>query len=618
MTPPPKRRLAAVLHADVVGYSALMSANEEGTHADLRQSLTAASDIVSARSGRMIGTAGDAFLADFTSVLDALAAARTFQDHMRAENAARGSDRRLDFRIGINLGDVIDDGDDIFGDGVNVAARIQALAAPGGIAVSGAVHDIARGKTDAQFDDIGEHRVKNIPDPVRVYTLGSGVPAVKKGRRPLPQLVGLAATVIMLVASVLWFAGWIPGTAPREPPSTQQTAAIADARPMIAVLPFDMVGGGDQAYFAAGMTEDIISQLGRFSGVLVLSWNAVAAYKGQAVPLDVLGSDLGVGYVVGGSIWRQGDLFRITVQLSDAANGTLLWSDKYDESATDLFAVQDRISREVVRALAVKLTRVEQQRVVAKSTENLSAYDKVLRGRDLLRIPERDDNLDARAMFQGAVDLDPEYPDAYVGLGLTHNADLLWGWTEFPLEAIEVSLASANRALEIEPDHAAARDLLARILWLQGDYAGARVEIDRALDLNPNDANSLAFDGKLSLLSGAQSEAIDSLELALRLDPGSRTFVISDLAAAYYLEGRYEAAVTLVEQYEQAMQEDPAPIAVRAAALAQLGRDREAAAAAEQARSIYPFFDAKIFADNIVGPQGSQGLVEGLRKAGFD
>lgn len=618
MTPPPKRRLAAVLHADVVGYSALMSADEEGTHADLRQSLTAASEIVSAQSGRMIGTAGDAFLADFSSVLDALAAARAIQDHMHAQNAARADERRLDFRIGINLGDVIDDGDDIFGDGVNVAARIQALAAPGGIAVSGAVHDIARGKTDVPFEDVGEHRVKNIPDPVRVYALGPvGTLAKKRQARPR-RLAALAVAAIAIAAMILWLGGWIPGLATRGPPPGQETAANADARPVIAVLPFDMIGGGDQAFFAAGMTEDIISQLGRFSGVLVLSWNAVAAFQGQAAPLDVLSGELGVGYVVGGSVWRQGETFRITVQLADAATGALLWSDKYDEAATDLFAIQDRISREVVRTLAVKLTRVEQQRALEKRTENLNAYEKVLRGRDLLRTPERGNNLDARAMFQGALDLDAEYPDAHVGLGRTYNADLLWGWTEFPMEAVEASLAAAQRALAIEPDHAAARALLAKTLWLQGNPDRARVEIDRALELNPNDANSLAFDGKLSLVAGARSEAIEALNLALRLDPGSRSFVVSDLAAAYYLDGRYEAAAMQVAQVEQAIQEDPAPHAVRAAALAQLGRIREAAAVAEQVRSIYPFFDAENFAENIVGPDGAELLADGLRKAGLD
>lgn len=323
-------------------------------------------------------------------------------------------------------------------------------------------------------------------------------------------------------------------------------------------------------------------------------------------------------YVVGGSIRRSGDMLRISVQLSDTETGVLLWSAKYDEPAGELFELQDRISRAIVGALAIRVSQVEHQRTAARPTSDLSAYHLVLRGRALMHVPERDRYLDARSLFQDAIAIDPGYADALVALGSTYTADVYWGWTEFTQAALQQAEDYARRAVGIDPENAGAHALLAEVLRLQGDNDRAQAEIRRALELNPNSAFANGIRGNLLLLAGDYERAIPVLELALRLDPNLSSFFVADLGVSFYLLGRFEEAVDRLEAVMDRVGEDPAPHAVLAASLARLGRQEAAEATAREVLRLYPFFDVKNFSGYFGNSERLSPLLEGLRAAGLD
>jgi len=612
-----RRRLSAILHADIVGYSALMGRDEAGTHAAVRSRMARAAELAAAHGGRVVKTAGDAFLAEFPSVVEAVTAAVEFQRGNAAANVEAESLGMVApvFRIGVNLGDVIADGDDIFGDGVNVAARVEALAPPGGVALTGAAREQVGDRLDLGYDDRGAHRLKNIAAPVRVHIVrGLGAAPVARAARPAGRLI-LAALILTIVGTLtLWSDALVSALGGRSAPPD-----VAGGKPTIAVLPFsDPSAGPEFAYFSAGVTEDVISQLGRFSGLLVLSWSAVAPYRDTPASPEDLSRRLGVRYLVSGTIQRSAGELRVAVQLTDAARGVLLWSDRYEQPMGDLFIVQDRISRAIVSALAVKVTKLEQDRALDKPTDDLGAYDHVLRGRSQLRAADRDANMQARAEFTAAIAADGSYADAYVGLGFTHLADALWGWTEWPDRAIEEALVNAGKAIELNPDNALAHALMANALRVQGEFTRAEAAIERALELNPNDALSHAVHGAVLLYSGHSEPAAAELELAARLDPSSPTWVLVTLALAYYFEGRFEEAATLLDHSGRDLAEDVSGYAVRAAALAELGRIDDAKAAARRVRLLYPFFDAASFARNVATAEDAPRLVESLAKAGLN
>jgi TolB-like protein/class 3 adenylate cyclase/Flp pilus assembly protein TadD len=619
-----KRKLAAILYADVVGYTRLMSVDEVGTHNRLVTYRRATESLINGHSGRVVGTAGDAILADFPSVVEALAAAVEIQAALAQRNASLAAEERLEFRIGINLGDVIVDGNDIFGDGVNVAARIEELADPGGIAVSAAVFDQVRNKSGYSFHDRGAHRVKNIAEPVRVYSVGAAGGRVAPRRRTLFErraklaLAVLALVAVVVAAALFW---WKPLAALRGPdvPSVAGKSARTD-RPTVAVLPFDDRGGdADQNYFSDGVTEDVIANLGRFSDLLVLSWNAVAPYKARSVEPKELSRALNVRYVVGGTLQRAGDRIRVTVQLTDAEQGVLLWSERYDEQLSDIFEVQDRIARQVVGALAVRVTDLETQRAFDKPTADLGAYELVLRARELLRRVERDSNLQARGMLQRASALDPDYSEAHVGEGQTHLNDFLYGWSEWPDRAIERAGELATQAIELDERNASAHLLLAEVMLFRGDLERAREDIERALTLNPNDAMGHAILGQLLLHEGQPEEAVPALELALRLDPNPVAWWVENLARAYYFLGRDGDAVRLRDRFGKLIEEHPGGPAILAAAYGQLGEGKAAAEMLASLRRVSPFFDAETFARNLSSrPEHEARLLDGLHKAGID
>src|SRR6516162_8726417 len=374
-----KRKLAAILHADVAGFSRLMGSDEAGTHQALGKLRTAIDPLIATHGGRIVGTAGDSVLADFPSIVDALSCAVDMQRASRTVNDPIPPERRLELRIGVNLGDVIVDGDDIFGDGVNIAARLEALAQPGTVCISQTVYDQVRNKLDLDYRPLGSHRVKNIAEPVRAYAMGlpAAIPRPRKGRRPLVAAAGIAALVVAgLVAWALYVGtgrellGLGAAAKPVEV-ATLATPTHLAGRPSVAVLPFkNLSGDAGQDFFSDGITEDVITALGRFSDLLVIAKSASFPFKGSNASPAEIGRLLDARYLLAGSIRRAGDRLRANVELTEAATGVHVWSETYDAELKDLFAVQDDITRRVVGAAAVKLSRFERERALTKPTEN--------------------------------------------------------------------------------------------------------------------------------------------------------------------------------------------------------------------------------------------------------
>ena len=623
-----KRKLAAILHADVAGFSRLMGSDEAGTHQALGKLRTAIDPLIAAHGGRIVGTAGDSVLADFPSIVDALSCAVEMQRASRAVNDPIPPDRRLELRIGVNLGDVIVDGDDIFGDGVNIAARLEALAQPGTVCISQTVYDQVRNKLDLGYRPLGSHRVKNIAEPVRAYSVGlpAAAPRPKRGWRPLAAAAGAAA---LLVAGLAAWAlhdrlGWeLPGlgaaSRPLEVAGLAAPTRLA-GRPSIAVLPFkNLSGDTNQDFFSDGITEDVITALGRFSNLLVIAKSASFPFKGTNASPAEIGRLLDARYLLEGSIRRAGERVRVNVELTEAATGVHVWSETYDAEAKDIFAVQDDITRRVVGAAAVKLTRFERERVLTKPTDNLAAYEYVLRGREFLSHASRDKNDEAAALFQRAIDLDPNYAAAYAALGGSHFEAVVSGWTEFPRDELDQAETLAQKALALDPSTTSAYRLLAFINMYKRRYDLALGQIDRALEINPSDVDSYQTRGNILVWAGRAAEALPWLEGALRFDH-SHILATQSLCWAYYFLGRYNDAV---EAGDRALARSPGRNGQTyihpflAAAYAETRRNQDAEGERVVLMRLWPFFDAQTFAGQFGTQEARDHLLEGLKKAGF-
>jgi adenylate cyclase len=618
------RKLAAILYADVAGYSRLTGEDEEGTHRRLSAYLDAITTTINGYHGEVLHYAGDAVLADFTTVSDALICAAAIQEDLKVRNQDLPDDRKVQFRIGVNLGEVIADRGEIYGDGVNVAARLEGLAEPGGFCISGTVYDAIGSKLPLEYEFLGEQTVKNIDKPVRAYSarLSSGAalpaPAVRaKTRRPARHLVITAGAGILLaigIAVVVWLAPW---TLTMERASQEGAALPLPDKPSIAVLPFvNLSADPQQEYFSDGITNDIITDLSKFSSLFVIASNSVFAYKGKAVKIQDVGRDLGVRYVLEGSVQKVADKVRVNAQLIDATTRHHVWAERYDRGLKDLFVVQDDIVQAIVGALAVKVAEVERERVMRKDTDSLEAYDYVLRGRAYLSRITRSDNLEARKMFQRAIELDPNYATAYVGLGRTYRVAVGHGWTEFLNEALQKAQDLAEQALRLQ-DSADAHDLLGSIYLVRGRYDLAIQELERAITLNPNDSDSLAGLGSVMLYTGKTNEAVQAIETALRFNPAINTDFLYELGIAYYLQTQYRKAIEIFERGKAKNPNYAFIHAVLAAAYAQVGRPADATREAEMVRRLDPFFEVASFGSKFRNNQDRERIAEGLRKAGL-
>jgi class 3 adenylate cyclase/TolB-like protein/Tfp pilus assembly protein PilF len=623
-----KRKLAAILHADVVGFSRLMGADEAGTHQALGRLRSDVDPLIAAHGGRIVGTAGDSLLADFPSVIDALTCAVEMQRAAHAINDAVPTERRLELRVGVNLGDVIVDGSDIFGDGVNIAARLEALAKPGSVCISQTVYEQVRNKLDFDYQFLGSQRVKNIAEPVRAYLVVPGVGKRKRRRTRglLLYAAGVAAIVVMALAAWKLYPSRAQimstlGLAPR-PVEVATLAAPAQlaGRPSVAVLPFkNLSADTGHDFFSDGVTEDVITALSRFSNLLVISKSASFPFKDSSSSPADTGRALGARYLLTGSIRRAEKHVRVSVGLTEATTGRLVWSETYDAEVDDIFAVQEKIAKRVVGAAAVKLTRFEEERVLTKPTSNLAAYEYVLRGREIFSQETRDDNDEAMELFQHAIDLDPNYADAYAALAKVHYYAVISGWAQFREEELRQAEALALKALSLDPATTRAYNVLAQIELYRRHYDLALAQVDRALEINPSDAESYRNRGAFLMFAGRAAEGLPWLEGALRFDPADG-FAAARLCMTYYLLRRY---IEAIDAGVRGLSRDPGRNTqllthpMLAATYAELGKQQDAEHERAITARLWPLLDSRTFADQFGTPEARAHILEGLQKAGF-
>lgn len=548
---PVERKLAAILSADVEGYSRLMGDDEAATVRTITEYREVIAAAVSSRGGRVVDAPGDNVLAEFSSVVDAVECAIDIQRTLGVRNAGLPAARRMRFRIGINLGDVIVEGERLYGDGVNIAARLESLAEGGGVCLSGTAYDQIEGKVHVACESLGQHTVKNIARPVRVYRvrLGSdsspGPPA-----RPWVQrrwlTRGLAAVVLVMVLGIGGWAGW------RWLRALEARGLQLPDKPSLAVLPFaNLSRDPAQEYFSDGVTEDLITGLSRVSGLFVIARNSVFTYKGKPVKVHEVGRDLGVRYVLEGGVQRSGSRVRITAQLVDATTGYHIWAERYDREVRDIFAVQDEVTQQIVRAMAVKLTEVEKVRIGRAPTGVLEAYDLVLRGHEERKRTTREANAEARRLFMKAIDLDPRYAGAYAGLSWIHlqSWQLLWSTAR---ETLDRARDLAERAIALDDTLADAYRLLGQISLWQKQHDRAIVQAERAVALAPNDADSYETLAEILAWSGRPEESIRLISQAMRLNPRYPFFYLWTLGHSCYLTERRQEALdafdTIVQQ----------------------------------------------------------------------
>jgi len=626
-----ERKLAAILAADVAGYSRLMGADEEGTLARLKAHRRELIDPkINEHHGRIVKTTGDGILIEFPSAVEAVRCAIEVQRGMVTRNAGVPPDKQLQFRVGINLGDIIVEGKDIYGDGVNVAARLEALAEPGGICVSRGVRDPIRDKLPFEFSDLGERTVKNITRPIEVFGLAAkdvaALPEITSAPWVSPpHRLGVVMVVVSLVviatAAAWWWHDRKSDSAPSVAASEQMAhpeARPLSERPTIAILPFvTLSAAASDDYIGDGLTEDIIAALGRFSDLSVLARNAVFPYKGKSLRPADIGRELGARYLVEGTIRRTPERIRVSVQLTDAAKGTLLWSTQYDVEPKDVFSVQDDITRRITGALAVSLTRLEQARAAAKPPSSLEAYDLVLRGRELTGRQSRSANAQARDLFQRAIDLDPAYAAAYVGLGFVNRYSVIHGWTADPVEALQRAESLATKAISLDDSNAGAHALLGAVYLQFGQHERAINELQRALDLNPSDADTYGRLGSALLFTGQIEESIKANETALHFDPNPDIDYLWNLGTAYFLADRSADAARTLEWLLARNPNHTFGQVMIAAVYAQAGRQEDADRAAAAVRRLNPFFDRSNFGSLFRNPEYQAKIAAALGKAGL-
>ncbi len=590
-----KRRLAAILAADVVGYTALMGADEAGTLrrlTDLRREFL--EPLIDEHHGRVVKLMGDGLLVEFASVVDSVACAMAWQNGVAEREAVADEERRLRFRIGINLGDVIVEGDDIYGDGVNIAARLEGLADPGGICISRPVHTQIKGKVDCDFEDMGERQLKNIPDPIRVYRL-----ADRQGQEAAKSVDHFHSSIGL-------------------------DFSIPDY-PSIAVLPFTVMSADpEQEFFADGVCEDIITALSKISRLLVVARNSTFTYKGKAVDVKRVSREQGVRYVLEGSVRKASNRVRVTAQLIDATTGLHLWAERYDRELEDIFAVQDEITREIVVALDVQLREGEQHRVWSSGTKNLEAWECVRLATDDVLGGSAEKQPRATELIEQALALDPNYAIAWAMRGWLYFTEADVGSGIGDHEQFEKAQAGAfrscRRALEADPDCAEAYGVLALTHLNAGEHDAAIEMTEKAIALAPNSPEILG--GVASAVmrkSGRPDRGAECVKKAMRLSPFYRPGLLRALGNNYRLSGRLEEAVAC---YRESLKRESgylAPYVNLASALGELGRVEEARAAAREVLRQEPGFSISGYAMGLSYRNRSdlERITDGLRKAGL-
>jgi adenylate cyclase len=619
------RRLATILVADVDGYSRLMRADEEGTFVDLRAHLAElVAPVVERFHGRIVKTVGDGILIEFGSAIEAVRSAVELQRGMIERNERTPPERRQAFRIGLHLGDIIVSDEDVFGDTVNVASRLEGLAEPGSIVLSASVYEQVRDKLALPFRSQGSRALKNIDRPIQVYSLDAAALAQdgagpSRTRVPVRRLTMAGAAIALALAIGGGLAYLVERGALDGAIAISRRAPATETGLSVAVLMFtNQSGDAAQDYFSDGLTEDITRALGRFKELTVISYNAVLPFRNKELPLPEIGRALNARYIVSGSVRRMGQRVRVTVQLSDARNSTQLWSEQYDDELSDIFAVQERIARRVAGTLASSLQQIALQQALRKPTDNLDAYDMLLRARALGADPTRSANRMAREMLERVTQMAPAYADAYAELADIYFQRATFGWSEFAQQDVETSIRLAQKALEIDPDCVLAHSVLARAYTSVLKYDLGLAESERALQLNPSDAEVMLARAAVLLWTGRIEESIATAEAAMRLNATIGPEASLNLGLAYLLARRYGDAVRLLEAQRVRYPGYPLLELPLAAAYAELGRSTDAQDAVEQAKLKNPHFDLASFGSRFQDPALQRRIEESLRKAGVN
>jgi TolB-like protein/class 3 adenylate cyclase/Flp pilus assembly protein TadD len=630
-----KRKLTAILSADVEGYSRLMEEDEAVTVETLTAYRETISSLIQQHRGRVVDSPGDNLLAEFASVVDAVQGAVEIQELLKAKNAELPENRRMQFRIGINLGDVIEEGHRIYGDGVNIASRIEALADPGGICIAMSVYNQIKKKLVLDYEDLGEHTAKNISEPIRVYRVPLGreaaavrVGAVKKAKLRRWQWATLAvAMVIIIVAGALVIQYYVLRPAPIEPASLESMAVPLPDKPSIAVLPFDNISGDpEQEYFSDGMTDDIITDLSKISDLFVVARNSVFKYKGQPVDVNKVGRELGVRYVLEGSVRIAENMVRINAQLIDTTTGGHLWAERYEGPLDNIFSLQEKITRNIAEVIAVRLTIGEKGAIPKRETDNLVAYLTFLKGWQYYLRFNPDNFLKAIPLFEKAIELDPNYWHAYAALAKIYMEALYrpqW-WRKLGLTRSEnYRLISNNLTTAMNGPTPLAYEVATQWQIEHVNLEGAIAEAKRAVSLDPTDFHSHFAMGQALLYASRHREAAESFKRAMRLDSLYQDTFGYGLGKAYFFMVQYEKAVDL---FERALKSNPGngrPRWFLAAAYAHLGRVGEAEDTLAKIWEEWPQYKYMNLIEvryifNSKDPTDLILLTDGLRKAGME
>ncbi len=625
-----KRKLIAVVHADVKGYSRMMGEDDEYTVRTLASNRQEMYRLVELHGGEVRDTAGDGFLVEFSSVVAAVKFGVEFQREMKKRNADVPEDKKMQFRIGVTMGDVIQNGGTIHGDGVNIAARLEGLADPGGICISGAAYEQVKKRLDVGFEYVGDKSVKNIAEPVPTYKvlIESGKPAdlKEKSQKPEPKawwnsyLMAAVIVVVLVASGSIWYFHFYAVPSPDKGSLAEAPALKLPDKPSIAVLAFDnMSGDPKQEYFSDGMTEEIITGLSKMPHLFVIARNSSFAFKGKAVSVQEVGKKLGVRYVLEGSVRKEEGRVRITAQLIDAQTGGHVWSERYDRDLKDVFALQDEVTLTVMRAMRVKLTDGEQAALWQKKglTNNLEAFEKYLQARMYSIQVTKDANAKGRQLYEEAIALDTGFAMAYAKLAFSHAADAMFGWSKDPRESSHNAYEIANKALSLDDSLDTPHYMLGFVYLNMREYDEAIAEGKRGVELNPNGHEALAFLGIILNLAGRPAEALTVLEKATRLNPMPPAFQYAYLGFSQLLMNHNDKAIPTLEKGLR-VQPDHTPCLINlAAACSQGGRQEDARKTAAELIRLNPKFSAETYAKIYKEPTVREQLVDALRKAGL-
>lgn len=583
MAPKLERKLTTILAADVVGYSRLMAADEAGTLAALKAHRRDLIDPKAAEyHGRTVKLVGDGTLMEFGSVVDAVMFAVDVQTEMRRRNRDVPDDRRIDYRVGINVGDIIVDGDDIYGNGVNVAARLEALAEPGGVCVSHTAFSQVKGHVDLSFEDLGEKDAKNLPEPIRVFRAVLEDPS-----------------------------------RPTGPAGESMSDHGLPEKPSVAVLPFtNMSGDPEQEYFSDGITEDIITELSHFRSLFVIARNSSFIYKGRAVPIPEVGKGLGVQYVVEGSVRKAGNRVRVTAQLVESISGKHVWAERYDRELEDIFQVQDELTQAIVAAVAGRLEAADLERAKRKATDNAQAYELLLRGKDHHHQFTKEDNAKGLEVLERAIELDPGYAQAHAWLACTYGQAWARGYAEDGSRALKRCWDEAKKAYASDENDSECHRILCALYLMQKNFDQAIHHHERAIALNPNDPLIVSQAGHLRSMLGQAEEGVRWIREAMRLDPYRPDLYGNNLGIALYTAGQYAEAVTAFRRMAALRCPHHAYLA---ACHGQLGDEEAAKAHVEAVFELEPDFTVDKFLKGVSyrEPNDLEHLRQGLMKAGF-